>query len=54
MLLCQGGLLMSEAVSGEAPHPITTLYVGNLAPTVDEYVLMTTFQFFGQITNIQV
>ncbi|CAL8466148.1 g5684 [Coccomyxa elongata] len=49
-----GGLLMSEAVSGEAPHPITTLYVGNLAPTVDEYVLMTTFQFFGQITNIQV
>ena len=49
------GLLMAEGTGeGDPPHAVTTLYVGNLAPLVDEYVLMTTFQFFGQITNIQV
>ncbi|EIE21218.1 hypothetical protein COCSUDRAFT_57128 [Coccomyxa subellipsoidea C-169] len=48
-----GGLLMSDGLGGEAPHPVTTLYVGNLPSAVDEYTLMTSFQFFGQITNIQ-
>ena len=45
---------MSDGLGGEAPHPVTTLYVGNLPSAVDEYTLMTSFQFFGQITNIQV
>ena len=48
------GLLVAEGTGeGDPPHAVTTLYVGNLAPLVDEYVLMATFQFFGQITNIQ-
>jgi RNA recognition motif-containing protein len=50
----QNGLLMSDGCNGEPPHPVTTLYVGNLPPAVDEYVLLNTFHFFGQIINIQV
>jgi len=34
--------------------PIVTVYVGNLAPTVDEGALGTAFAAFGPIANIQV
>ncbi len=34
--------------------PIVTVYVGNLAPTVDEHALAAAFHPFGQITNVQV
>lgn len=34
--------------------PIVTVYVGNLAPTVDEQALAAVFHPFGHITNVQV
>ena len=34
--------------------PIVTIYVGNLAPTVDEQALAAVFHPFGHITNVQV
>lgn len=34
--------------------PIVTVYVGNLAPTVDEQALAAAFHPFGHITNVQV
>ena len=37
-----------------APGSVATLYVGNLAPTVDENILASAFQYFGSIANIQV
>lgn len=33
---------------------ITTIYVGNLPGTVDEYLLLCAFAPFGPITHVQV
>jgi hypothetical protein len=30
------------------------LYIGNLAPSVDEHVLTTQFSMYGQVVNAQV
>lgn len=43
------------STSSHAPeNAVATLYVGNLAPSVDEYVLQTTFMYFGAVSNVQV
>ena len=47
-------LLMTEGTADAPPQPVTTLYVGNLPPTVDEQILFQTFRPFGHIPDIQV
>lgn len=47
-------LLMTESTADAPPQPVTTLYVGNLPPTVDEQILFQTFRPFGHIPDIQV
>ena len=34
--------------------PVTTVYVGNLPPAVDEHILQTAFQHIGSITACEV
>jgi len=47
-------LLSTEGTADAPPQPVTTLYVGNLPPAVDENVLFQTFRPFGYIPDIQV
>ena len=45
---------MTEGSPDSPPQPVTTLYVGNLPPGVDEQILFHTFRAFGHIPDIQV
>lgn len=45
---------MTEGTAEGPPQPVTTLYVGNLPPTVDEQTLFQTFRPFGHIPDVQV
>ena len=45
---------MTEGTAEAPPQPVTTLYVGNLPPTVDEQTLVQTFRPFGHIPDVQV
>ena len=45
---------MTEGTAEAPPQPVTTLYVGNLPPTVDEQTLFQTFRPFGHIPDLQV
>ncbi len=38
----------------EVAVPVTTIYVGNLPPPVDEHMLYTAFSGFGSITACEV
>ncbi|CAD7697767.1 unnamed protein product [Ostreobium quekettii] len=40
--------------NGRMSQGVVTLYIGNLAPNVDENLLLNYFAVFGQITNVQV
>ena len=39
---------------GEDAEEVTTVYVGNLPPEVDEQSLLITFSYFGPIDTVQV
>ena len=54
MLAPPAELLMTEGTAEAPPQPVTTLYVGNLPPTVDEHTLVQTFRPFGHIPDVQV
>ena len=54
MLVPPAELLMTEGSPDSPPQPVTTLYVGNLPPGVDEQILFQTFRVFGHIPDIQV
>lgn len=46
-----------SAVAGKGPssannQPTNRLYVGNLAPSVDEYALVQVFQRYGKLTKL--
>jgi len=43
-----------EQDNGRMSQGVVTLYIGNLAPSVDENLLLSYFAAFGQITNVQV
>ncbi|CAD7703433.1 unnamed protein product [Ostreobium quekettii] len=43
-----------EQDNGRMSQGVVTLYIGNLAPNVDENLLLNYFAVFGQITNVQV
>lgn len=38
----------------EVAVPVTTIYIGNLPPAVDEHMLYTAFSGFGSITACEV
>lgn len=53
-LLSDVGEVDMEGRPIDLSTPIVTVYVGNLAPTVDEQALAAAFHPFGHITNVQV
>ena len=53
-----GGLARhSQSSALESPaedvEEVTTVYVGNLPPEVDEHSLLMVFSYFGRINNVQ-
>lgn len=49
-----GSTSAAAAAAAEGEAAVSTIYVGNLAGSVDEYLLMCAFAPFGPITHVQV